>query len=339
MAKKKEINEEISNEEKLNLLRKDLEKKFGKGALIGGENFKTEVDVIPTGSLGLDLALGIGGLPKGRIIEIVAEESCGKTTQAIHVIAELHKSNSQAMAAFIDAEHAFDRNYAKNLGVDLNRLEISQPSSGEEALNIVEYLLDSNLFTVIVVDSVAALVPQSEIDGDIGDPSMGKHARLMSQAMRVLTSKASKANTLLIFINQFRSKIGVMFGDSRTPTGGNALKFYASIRIEMSRSTTNTNSILEGETKLGNLIKLKVIKNKLAPPFRTAEYYIMYGTGINRIKEIIDLADSMEIISIRGNTISYMEDKYTLEDFETLLKDNEEFFMELKNKIINGYNK
>ena len=338
MAKNREnIETNLSKAEEIAKLKKDLEKEYGKGSLIGAKDKPLDCEIISTGSLGLDLALGIGGLPKGRIIEIYGSESSGKTTLTLETIAQAHKNNLNSYCAVIDAEHALDTFYCNNLGVDLNRLEINQPDNGEQALNIAESLLDSKLFDIIVIDSVAALVPKSELDGEMGDSAMGKHARLMSQAMRKLTGKVAKSNTILIFINQLRDKIGVMFGDPSTTTGGNALKFYASIRLEVSRSTTSDNSVMHGNEKIGNLTKVKVIKNKLAPPFKKCEFDILYGQGIDKISEIIDMASDLDLIKKWGKTITILDEtdtKYDIEVFKTLLKDNEEFFQDLKNKII-----
>ena len=333
MAKKKESNESLSPSEQMILLKKEMEKKYGQGALIGAKDKSNNIEVISTNSIGLDKALGIGGLPKGRIIEIYGSESSGKTTLTLEVISKAME-NPESYCGFVDAEHAIDIDYAENLGVDLNRLEISQPDSGEQALDIVESMLDSNLFDVIVVDSVAALVPKSELEGDMGDSSMGKHARLMSQAMRKLTGKVNKSNTCLIFINQLRDKIGVMFGDPSTTTGGNALKFYASVRLEVSRSTTEANSLKEGDYKIGNITKVKVVKNKLAPPFKTASFYILYGKGIDVINELIDIADNEEIIRVYGKSITYNDVKYDGEEFRTMLETDSSLFKEIKQKIL-----
>jgi len=333
MAKKKEIEDISSNEEKMILLKKEMEKKYGQGALIGAKDKPNEYEVISTNSLGVDIALGIGGLPRGRIVEIFGAESSGKTTLTLEVIAKAME-NPDSYCGFVDAEHAISTEYAENLGVDLTRLELSQPDYGEQALDIVESMIDSKLFDVIVVDSVAALVPKSEIDGEMGDSSMGKHARLMSQAMRKLTAKVCKSNTCLIFINQLRDKIGVMFGDPSTTTGGNALKFYASVRLDVSRSTTEANSIKEGEEKIGNKTKVKVIKNKLAPPFKTASFYILYGKGIDNVRELIDLADEKEIIRVYGKSITYNDTKYDGEEFRTMLETDSSLFKEIKQKVL-----
>lgn len=307
-----------------------IEKDFGKGAIMKlGDERVDNVEVIPTGSLGLDIALGVGGYPKGRIIEIYGPESSGKTTLAIHAIAEAQKMGG--IAAFIDAEHAFDRFYAANLGVDVDNLFISQPDNGEQALQIADQLISSAAVDIIVIDSVAALTPKAEIEGDMGDNKVGLQARLMSQALRKLTSTISKTKTTCIFINQLREKIGVMFGNPETTTGGNALKFYASVRIDVRKST----AIKNGEEVLGNLTKVKVVKNKVAPPFRKCEFDIMFGQGISKVGEILDLAVERSIIKKSGSWFSYGESKLAQgrDAVLTLLKDNPELCEELETKV------
>ena len=308
-----------------------LDKTYGKGSVMKlGDQTIEKVDAIPSGSIGLNLALGVGGYPKGRVVEIYGPESSGKTTLALHAIAECQKSGG--IAAFIDAEHAFDRFYAEKLGVDLAELVISQPDNGEQALEIVDNLIRSGAVDAVVIDSVAALTPRSEIEGEMGDSKMGLHARLMSQAMRKLTASISKTNCTVFFLNQLREKIGVMFGNPETTTGGNALKFYASVRLDIRRSTQIKDS--EGAV-LGNKTRVKVVKNKVAPPFKTAEFDIMYGEGISKTGEILDLGVEYEIIEKSGSWFSYGGTKLGQgrDSIKVLLKDNPELMEELEGKI------
>ena len=310
-----------------------LDKAYGKGTVMKmSDSPVLDIDVISSGSLGLDLALGVGGYPKGRVIEIYGPEASGKTTLTLHAIAEAQKAGG--IAAFVDAEHAFDRFYAKNLGVDIDNLIISQPDNGEQALEIADNLVRSGAIDMIVVDSVAALTPKSEIEGEMGDSKMGLHARLMSQALRKLTASISKTNCTVFFINQLREKIGVMFGNPETTTGGNALKFYASVRLDIRRSTQIKST--ESEV-LGNKTRVKVVKNKVAPPFRTTEFDIMYGEGISKIGEIIDLGINYEIIKKSGSWFSYGETKIGQgrDAVKNLLDDNPELMEELEIKIMN----
>ena len=308
-----------------------IEKDFGKGSIMKlGDNTAQDVEVIPTGSIGLNAALGVGGYPKGRIIEIYGPESSGKTTLAIHAIAEVQKAGG--IAAIIDAEHAFDRFYAAKLGVDVDNLWISQPNNGEEALEIAEQLIRSSAIDIIVIDSVAALTPKAEIEGDMGDNKVGLHARLMSQALRKMTSSISKTNTTCIFINQLREKIGVMFGNPETTTGGNALKFYASVRLDIRPSSP----IKDGENILGKQTKVKVVKNKVAPPFRRAEFDIMFGEGISRSGEIVDLGVEHDIIKKSGSWFSYNDTKLGQgrDATKQVIQDNPELAEEIEGLIM-----
>jgi recombination protein RecA len=322
------------NKEKLKALEVTLgkiEKDFGKGTIMKlGDHVAIEnIQVISTGSIGLDAALGIGGFPRGRVIEIYGPEASGKTTLAIHAIAEAQKNGG--IAAIIDAEHTFDRNYAEKLGVDVENLLISQPDNGEQALEITDNLIRSGALDIVVIDSVAALTPKAEIEGEMGDSKMGLQARLMSQALRKLTANISKTNTSCVFINQLREKIGVMFGNPETTTGGNALKFYASVRVDIRK----TNQIKEGEEIIGNRTRAKIVKNKLAPPFRKADFDILYGEGISQLGEIVDLGVDFNIIKKSGSWFSYGDTKLGQgrDAVKQILKDNPELYDELKSKI------
>jgi recombination protein RecA len=308
-----------------------LDKAYGKGTVMRmGDKQVVDVEAISTGSLALNAALGVGGYPRGRVVEIYGPESSGKTTLTLHAIAECQKGGG--IAAFIDAEHAFDRFYAEKLGIDLDNLIISQPDNGEQALEIAENLIRSGAIDIIVIDSVAALTPKSEIEGEMGDSKMGLHARLMSQALRKMTGTISKTNVTLIFINQLREKIGVMFGNPETTTGGNALKFYASVRLDIRRSTQIKDS---AGNVLGNKTRVKVVKNKVAPPFRTAEFDIMYGEGVSKVGEIIDLGVNFEIINKAGSWFSYGDTKLGQgrDAVKAILKDNPDLMDELDKKI------
>ncbi len=324
------------NKEKLKALQltmDKLEKSYGKGTIMRmGDEVHVDIPCIPTGSIGLDIALGIGGYPRGRVIEIYGPESSGKTTLAIHAIAEAQKKGG--IAAFIDAEHAFDRFYAEKLGVDLNNLLISQPDNGEQALEIADQLIRSSAIDIIVIDSVAALTPKAELEGDMGENKVGLQARLMSQALRKLTGSISKTNTTCIFINQLREKIGVMFGNPETTTGGNALKF-ASVRLDIRKVT----QIKDGEDIIGTHTRVKVVKNKVSPPFKKAEFDIMYGEGISRIGEVIDLAAELNVVKKSGSWFSYGETKLGQgrDAVKNLLKDNPELCEEIEGKIFETY--
>ena len=336
MAKKEQEGGEALNpqQEKLKALQaamSKIEKDFGKGSIMRmGDEQVEQVDVIPTGSIALNAALGVGGYPRGRIIEIYGPESSGKTTLAIHAIAEAQKMGG--IAAFIDAEHAFDRFYAQKLGVDVDNLYISQPDNGEQALEIADQLIRSSAIDIIVIDSVAALTPKKEIEGDMGDSAVGLHARLMSQALRKVTATIAKTNTTCIFINQLREKIGVMFGNPETTTGGNALKFYASVRLDIRKVTT----LKDGDQPIGNQVRVKVVKNKVAPPFRKAEFEINFGEGISKVGEIVDLGVEYGVIKKSGSWFSYQDAKLAQgrDATKQLLKDNPELCEELEAQIM-----
>ncbi|MGP1435046.1 MAG: recombinase RecA [Phocaeicola sp.] len=338
MAKneEKKMTEANDNAEKLKALQAamdKIEKNFGKGSIMKlGDNSVEQVDVIPTGSIALNAALGVGGYPKGRIIEIYGPESSGKTTLAIHAIAEAQKRGG--IAAFIDAEHAFDRFYAANLGVDVDNLWISQPDNGEQALEIAEQLIRSSAIDIIVIDSVAALTPKAEIEGDMGDNKLGLQARLMSQALRKLTAAISKTNTTCIFINQLREKIGVMFGNPETTTGGNALKFYASVRLDIRK----TGQLKNGDEVIGNQVRVKIVKNKVAPPFRKAEFDIMFGKGISKSGEIVDLGSELGVIKKSGSWFSYEDTRLAQgrDACKQVIEDNPELAEELEKKVFDA---
>jgi recombination protein RecA len=334
LAAEKAEKEKAEKEAKMKALQSamsKIEKDFGKGSIMRMGDEKVEnVDVIPTGSIGLNVALGVGGYPRGRVIEIYGPESSGKTTLAIHAIAEAQKQGG--IAAFIDAEHAFDRFYAEKLGVDVDNLWISQPDNGEQALQIADQLISSSAIDILVIDSVAALTPKKEIEGEMGDSAVGLQARLMSQALRKLTATIAKTNTCCIFINQLREKIGIMFGNPETTTGGNALKFYASVRLDIRRVT----SIKDGENVLGNHVRVKVVKNKVAPPFRKAEFDILFGQGINKVGEVLDLGVDYNIINKSGSWFSYNGSKLGQGRDATLalLRDNPELSEEIEKLIM-----
>lgn len=338
MAKTTDENS-VPNSEKLKALQAamaKIEKDFGRGSVMRmGDEQVEDVEVIPTGSLALNAALGVGGYPKGRIIEIYGPESSGKTTLAIHAIAEAQKEGG--IAAFIDAEHAFDRFYAKKLGVNVDELLISQPDNGEQALEIADQLIRSSAIDIIVIDSVAALTPKAEIEGDMGDNKVGLQARLMSQALRKLTSTISKTKTTCIFINQLREKIGIMFGNPETTTGGNALKFYASVRLDIRRVTT----LKDGDTPIGNQVRVKIVKNKVAPPFRKAEFEITFGEGISHVGEIVDLGVELGIIKKSGSWFSYGETRLGQgrDAVKKIIKDNPELSEEIEQLIAEALKK
>ncbi len=320
----------------LALVLEKMDKTYGKGTVMKmGDSAVEEVEVIPSGSLGLDIALGVGGYPKGRVIEIYGPESSGKTTLTMHAIAESQKAGG--IAAFIDAEHAFDAIYAKKLGIDVENLIISQPDNGEQALEIADNLIRSGAIDIVVIDSVAALTPKAEIEGEMGDSKMGLHARLMSQALRKLTATISRTKCTVIFINQLREKIGVVFGNPETTTGGNALKFYASVRIDIRRSGS---PIKVGEDAVGNRVKVKIVKNKVAPPFKNTEFDIMYGEGISKVGEILDLGVEFDIVKKSGSWFSYGDTKLGQgrDAVKVLLKDNPELLEELAEKIKGAIN-
>jgi len=339
MKKEAVIDENVllDKQKRINDLSKKLEKDFGEGILIGAKDKSKEYDIIKTGSIGLDKALGIGGLPRGRIVEIYGPESSGKTTLAIHIIAEAHKQDPSSLCAFIDVEHAFDVTYAEKVGVDLSRLKITQPSYGEQALEVSERLCETGLFDVIVIDSVAALVPKAEVERDMGESSMGKHALLMSQAMRKLSPIVSNSNTLMIFINQLREKM-VMMGNPEVTTGGNALKFYATVRLDVRKYISKDQLVMVDGVKSGNLVKVKVVKNKVSPPYRECEFNILWGKGIDRFSEVIDIACKTGIINKTGAWYSYNGEKVQgLAGMTEILEKNPKIYEEIKDKVFNEY--
>lgn len=329
--------DQVEKQKAIKLMMDKANKDFGEGTIMSlADKSFNNVEVISTGSLNLDIALGVGGLPRGRVVEIFGPESSGKTTLAIHVISEAQKLGG--ICGFVDVEHAFDRDYAKNLGVDIDNLKISQPNSGEEALEMIDRLVNTGAFDVVVLDSVAALVPKSELEGQMGENKIGLHARLMSQALRKLTASVSKTNTCLIFINQLREKIGVMFGSPEVTTGGNALKFYASVRLDVRGSKATANLLKDGEENIGNAVTVKVIKNKVAPPFKKAEFNIIWGLGIDKDGEILDLAVSYDIIKKAGAWYSDSKGNRIGQGavaVEKLFKENPEFFEDVKQQVIN----
>ena len=330
------MGENTEKKKALEMAMSQIEKQFGKGSVMKLGEFKAmEIEAIPTGALSLDIALGIGGVPRGRIIEVFGPESSGKTTLALHIVAEAQKMGGEA--AFIDAEHALDPVYAKKLGVDIDNLIVSQPDTGEQALEITESLVRSGALDVIVVDSVAALVPKAEIDGDMGDSHMGLQARLMSQALRKLAGAINKSKTVLIFINQLREKIGIMFGNPETTTGGRALKFYASVRMDIRRIE---NIKQDGEVR-GNRVRVKVIKNKVAPPFREAEFDVMYGEGISKVGNVLDMAVNLDIIQKAGSWFSYNGDRVGQgrENVKKYLKENPDILEEIEQKVRDNFQK